>query len=238
MHPSGDGRAFEPYLKRLTVGTVSFDFFFATSQARDWYDPIKPYALVEYEWALKHIPLQNQRIVDGGAHHGQYSVLFGLGARGTSHIASVDAVESNCAITRVNLAINGLQADIIRSAISQVDGHIQFSNESNGHILATGGQTVPSRRLVSVLPDATIVKLDVEGAEFWIIPDSIDALPAVHSWIVEIHPTAKRQPSAITALFQSRGYTLHWVNRARCVVEPYSDDADWSTHSTIFARRV
>jgi len=229
--------SFRPYLKTITLRNQSFRFFFATPEARDWYDPLKPYAKLEYEWVIDHIPLADQRIIDGGAHHGQYAVLFGLASAGSSRVVAVDAVESNCAITEVNLALNGLKAEIVRSAISQVDGFVNFSPESNGHIVANGGEPVPSRRLMSILPDATVVKLDVEGAEFWILPDAIDVMPAVRHWIVEVHPTARRDARTLTRLFEERDYRLHWVNRATGVIEKYPEAAIWTTHTTIFASR-
>lgn len=41
---------FYPYIKPLGVGGL--DFFFANEEAQAWYDPLKPYTKLEYEWVF------------------------------------------------------------------------------------------------------------------------------------------------------------------------------------------
>ena len=76
-----------------------------------------------------------------------------------------------------------------------------------GHIVDRGGIRRPARRLRSILPDATIVKLDIEGAEFEVLPAQIDDLPAPRVWIVEIHPARGRDPATVLDAF--RGLERH-----------------------------
>ena len=84
-----------------------------------------------------------------------------------------------------------------------------------------GGTVRPARRLESLLPDATVVKLDIEGAEFALFPGQIDVMPTAHTWIVEIHPGKGRVPRMILDAFTARGFELWWVDRAAGRVAPY-----------------
>lgn len=226
---------FEPYIKNLPVEGCPCRFFYGTPQAKEWYDPLKPYAKAEYDWVVENIDLKNQKIIDGGAHHGQYSVVFVVGSGLTSEVISVDPMSSNCALIEINMVLNGAIAKIEQCAISDSDGFVLFSMESNGKIVSNGGQLSPSKRLPTIMKDATIVKLDVEGAEFIILPDQIDEMSSVHTWIVEIHPSSNRDPNVLIDLFRSRNFELLWVNREKGFIEPYPDSASWKSHTTVFA---
>lgn len=203
-----------------------------------WYDPIKPHALVEYEWVLRNVSLTGQKIIDAGAHHGQYALLFALGSGNSAAVLAVDAVESNCAITEANLSLNAARATVWHGAVGVADGTVQFTGETNGRIVDRGAVSIRSRRLPSLMADATIVKLDVEGEEFRILPDQLTEMTAVHTWIVEVHPWKTRNPLDLIRLFSSSGFELKWINRASLAVELYPADADWSVHTTLIASKV
>ncbi len=228
---------FGPYIKNLSIKGCPCRFFYGTPLAKEWYDPLKPYAEAEYDWVVENIDLKNQKIIDGGAHHGQYSVIFAVGSGHTSEVVSVDPVSSNCALIEVNMALNGAKAKIEQCAISDSDGTVLFSFGSNGRIVSKGGQVKPSKRLPTIMEDATIVKLDIEGAEFIVLPDQIDEMPTVHTWIIEIHPATSRQPVFLVDLFRRRDFELFWVNREGALVEPYPGSACWESHATIVAVR-
>lgn len=228
---------FEPYIKDLPIDNCLCRFFYGTPQAKEWYDPLKPYAKAEYDWVIKNINLRNQKIIDGGAHHGQYSVVFAVGSGYTSEVISVDPVSLNSTLIEVNMTLNEAKAKIDQCAISNLDGSISFSFGSNGRIVSKGGLTKHAKRLPSILKDATIVKLDVEGAEFTILPNQIDEMSNVHTWIKEIHPTPTRDPNVLIDLLRKKEFELLWVNREGAFVEPYPDPLSWKSHNTVFAIR-
>jgi FkbM family methyltransferase len=229
--------SFEPYVKTLDIRGIGGRFLFATPQAKAWYDPLKPYAKLEYEWVIENVPLKGQKILDAGAHHGQYSVVFALAAAPPAQLVAVDPYPMNCALTELNLLLNGVNATIEECAVAATNGEVHFERQSNGQIIAEGGFIVPARTLDSLLPDADVIKLDVEGAEYSILPAAIDSLPSAHTWIVEIHPIGNPHPDQLITLFQERGYEVFYVNRDSNVVEPYRLNTDWKIHSTVFARR-
>lgn len=234
---------FVPYIKKVTLNTAEFRFFHATPEAREWYDPLKPYARLEYDWVLENVALAGRNFLDAGAHHGQYAVVIGA-AFPDCRIVSVDPLQENIDITEVNLRLNGLNAELVRCVVSDHDGEVRFSDPaglpgSNGRIVEGGGMVVESRRLCSVMPDANVVKLDVEGEEFKIIADQVDTMQAVDTWIVEVHPFAQQfggaHPDVLIKEFRQRDFKVLWVNRDKNIVEPYVPGTTWAIHSTIFA---
>ncbi len=226
---------FLPYIKKMEVEGIEAKFFYGTEQAKEWYDPLKPYAKLEYEWVLKNIKLENQNIIDGGSHHGQYSVVFGLGAKGNCNLVSVDPVPMNCDLTTINMKLNDLPVNIEQCAISNQAGEVSFSNQSNGFISKRGSLTVKTKKLTDILPDANVVKLDIEGHEFNIFPQVIEEMTAVHSWIIEVHPHVGKDPNIIAGILAESGFEILWVNRDKNIVEKYQMGTKWNIHSTIFA---
>ena len=111
----------------MDIQGIQSRFFFATSQASEWYDPLKPYAKLEYEWVIQNIPLKNQAIIDAGAHHGQYSVVFALGAEHASQLISVDPHPMNCLLTEINLLLNQAKPQIEQSAVAGKSGTVHIN---------------------------------------------------------------------------------------------------------------
>ncbi len=232
---SGENEAgFARYIKRFCVGGREMKFFFATPEARDWYDPVKPYTQMEYAWVEEHLDLRGQVVLDVGTHHGHYATL--LGKMGPRRLVCVDAVEQNLEIARLNLALNEIDADLVHAAITTRNGPVQFTGDTNGRVVERGVVEVSGMRLPTLAPDATVVKLDIEGEEFRVLPDQLDEMKGVHTWIIEIHPWKTRDPQALMPLLTAR-FDVLWVNRTAMRVEKYPIDADWSVHTTVICRR-
>ncbi len=232
---SNEATAYRPYIKPYRVGRHAMRFFFATPESTAWYDPVKPYTQLEYEWVAANLDLSKELVVDVGTHHGHYSLV--LASMGPKRLVCVDAVESNCAVAEVNLALNGFDPVIRHCAITTTNGKVQFTGDSNGRVVERGVVEVPGIRLPSLEPDATVIKLDIEGEEFKVIPDQIDEMKKAHTWIIEIHPWKTRDPHTLMPEL-TRRFDVQWVNRAAMAVEPYPENADWSVHSTVICRRT
>ncbi|MGH6945569.1 MAG: FkbM family methyltransferase [Geminicoccaceae bacterium] len=226
-----------PYIKPLPIEGCPIRFFYGTPQAKDWYDPLKLHTKLEFEWIARHIAGRKQKIIDAGAYHGLYTLVLAKSSDRASRVVAVDAVPSNCALIEVNLALNGLRAEVEECAINDTDGHVNFSHASCGRIISRGGTVRPARRLSSIMHDATIVKLDIEGAEFLVLPSEIDELSAAHTWIVEIHSIRDRDPQTILDAFRNRGFDLWWVNRDDGRVEPYPAGTPWTSRTSLIAVR-
>jgi FkbM family methyltransferase len=228
---------FKPCIKALPIEGCPLRFFYGTPQAAEWYDPLQPHTRIELEWLARHVAGRREKIVDAGAYHGLYTLVLAKAADPASEVVAVDPVPPNAALIEVNLALNDLHARIEECAISAEDGEVGFAPGSCGRILAQGGSVRPSRRLEAVLPDATVVKLDIEGTEFALFPGQIDVLPTAHTWIVEIHPGKGRDPRMILDAFTARGFELWWVDRAGRRVAPYPGDTPWPSRTSLIALR-
>jgi FkbM family methyltransferase len=228
---------FKPHIGTLPIEGCPLRFFYGTPQAAAWYDPLQAHTQLELEWLARHVAGRREKIIDAGAYHGLYTLVLAKAADPASEVVAVEPVPSNCALIEVNLALNGLRARIEECAISDRDGEVSFAPGSCGRIVARGGAVRSARRLESVLPAATVVKLDIEGTEFALFPGQIDRLPAAHTWIVEIHPGAGRDPSVILDAFTGRSFDLWWVDRASRRVAPYPAGTPWPSRTSLVAVR-
>lgn len=227
---------FQPYIRTLEIEGAPVRYFYATAQSASWYDPLKPRNRREIEWLIANIAPEGQKIIDAGAYHGLYTIVFAKAAGARGEVVAVDPVASNQAVIEANLAINRLRGRIEGCVVSNVDGEVGFSRDSCGHIVDRGGLRRPSRRLRSILPDATIVKLDIEGAEFDVVPTQIDELPHARAWIVEIHPGRGRDPAGVIDPFRMRRFDLWWSHPADGRVERYAG-GPWTSRTTLIALR-
>jgi len=226
---------FEPYI--IQHGFRNLDFFIATPLARDWYEPPKSYILLEYQWVAENIPLKGRVVIDGGCHHGHYSLV--LAQKSPKQLIMVDPHIANLDIAEVNMFLNCLHRGMsLRcAAFWNQTGKINYDGQSNGAISFGEGIEVDSIRLADLNPK--VVKLDIEGAEYTVVPDGL-ATCNVDSWIIEAHSGNQTNPNAqdnLARLLKDDGYKLDWVNREKMVVERYKLGTIWPDHSTLFGRR-
>lgn len=226
---------FQPYIGKVDLERCSFRFLYATAQAANWYDPLNAATRHELDWLVANTGPAGATIIDAGAYHGLYTLVLAMHAGPEGEVVAVDPVPSNRAVIEANLALNGLKARIEGCAISNVEGEVAFSRESCGRIVARGGRRLPSRRLRSIHPEATIVKLDIEGLEFEVVPEQIDELSEARVWIVEIHPGRGRRPELVLEAFRRRGFDLWWRSPSHGF-EPYRGRS-WTDRTTLVAIR-
>jgi FkbM family methyltransferase len=228
---------FKPYIKPLSIGGHRIRFFYGTPQGADWYDPLLPHHHAEFDWILDRLGGRGEKIIDAGAYHGLYTLVLARGAGPGSEIVAVDPVPWNRALIEVNLALNRVEARIDGSVIDEREGIVSFAPGSCGRVVPAGGEQRTARRLTSLMPDATVVKLDIEGAEFRVVPGEIDRLPDVHTWIVEIHPGADGEAEVLLDRFRERGFSLLRLNRNAARVEPVPEGVRWTERTSMIALR-
>jgi hypothetical protein len=83
---------------------------------------------------------------------------------------------------------------------------------------------------------ATVIKLDIEGTEFDILPAEIDKLENVHSWIIEVHPRYG-DGMRLAAEFMDRKYHVSILDKSMNLVRPIQIDETINTSTTIFCLR-
>jgi len=181
------------------------------------------------------------RILDCGANIGLASIYF---KRRHPH-AKLTAFEADprlASICRSNLAVNEgtEQVDVKEAAVWTVEGTLEFICEGtdSGAIASLGEpiqgplMSVPSVRLRDWLDEPVdLLKLDIEGAELFVLEDCRDRLCNVRAMFVEVHESnaEQRKTGAMFDLLTGAGFVfdvraltpLPW--RASQAPSPFND---------------
>jgi FkbM family methyltransferase len=237
IRPRKVDKPVEPYI--IKHGFSDLDFYITTEQAADWYDPPKDYVLLEYGWVAANIAIKGKNVVDAGSHHGHYSVV--LASQYPHRLSLIDTHDPNMDAAEINLSLNHFKPwQMSTAALWNEKTTLRYDGHPNGALMVNqeGGIEVDSLRLKDVDLKAEVVKLDIEGSEYVVIPEALETMN-VESWIIEFHSghNIKEAPDITANLLKENGYELDWVNRDQMVVEPYKIGTEWTAHSTIFARR-
>lgn len=194
--------------------------------SKSWYGVAKDYVLLEFSHVINNIKLEGQNIIDGGCHHGYYTLLF---AKYGKNVTAIEPNYYHIGVAKENLALNNLPTKFIYGALWSSDGKIGFNGGSRVGKFDT---LVPSYTLETIDPNVNVVKLDIEGSEYEALPHSIDRLPLVHSWIIELHGDQR----SVVQMLIDRNYTISWIDRKALKVREFSEDL-FKTRTTIFAVR-
>lgn len=153
------------------------------------------------------------RILDGGANIGVSTLYF----KAIYPAARVTAFEPDPAILpllRENLARNAMQdVEIVPAALGEQVGAAPFAADGKygGHLAAGDDATthVPCVRLRDYLAQPVdFLKLNIEGAEWDVLRDAADRLPAVREMVIEYHhlPGLPRTLHHILATLDRAGF--------------------------------
>lgn len=180
----------------------------------------------QQRWYRETLQLKGEVVADAGANVGALSQFFfeAVGPRG--RVVSIEPIGANIKAIekRINKARAGKRWSVKKCAVSAEVGKINVqvlrtdwgtnsmvSDEAGkGKLLA-----VDCRPLADLVPDATVVKLDIEGHEYAVIPGALEALPKVHSWALELHGVDGQSLGQTLARFAERGYSLFAAGRQR-----------------------
>jgi len=142
-------------------------------------------------------------VYDCGAHIG-LATLFFKQQHPKSRVVAFEADPAIFAALRFNIESFGLRDVDTRQCAVWVHGNgvsFESSSDDSGRVRGDpasgprGGATVPSIRLRDLLSQGPVdlVKLDIEGAEFDVIADCADALPAARCLLIEAHALSQPQ---------------------------------------------
>jgi FkbM family methyltransferase len=194
-------------------------------------------------WYADHIPLRDQVIVDVGANVGRLSQFFWDASGGTSRVVSVEPVMENVAAIRERIRAAGADKWTVEAcAASSRTGTVTLSvapHSAGGFnsVVAggKGGRKVKCRTLASIAPDATVVKLDIEGHEYEVLEHALPRLQNVRAWALELHYVPGRPLQPALAAFMGEGYRLYAAAAdedgpdGRWVSREVSATLDWSS---------
>ena len=90
--------------------------------------------------------------------------------------------------------------------------------------------------LMEIDPDATVVKLDIEGVEFQILPRVIEMMSKTSTWIIEAHARAGSAQD-LAAEFSKRGFFVYYLEKKSNIVIPFNSESLIDGTTTIFCVR-
>jgi FkbM family methyltransferase len=153
----------------------------------------------QLQWYAQHMDLRGAVCVDVGANVGLVSQFFFDGGDTSTRVVSVEPVAANVEALRRRVEAAGA-ADrwrVVEGAVTDASGRVSLRarfDEREGWNSIVSASSPPAEqievdawRLHELAPDATVVKLDVEGHEFRILDDALPRMPGVRAWAMELH---------------------------------------------------
>jgi FkbM family methyltransferase len=169
-------------------------------------------------------------VIDGGAYCGLTSLLFSNSVGASGRVIAVEADPQNFRALEENLVrwkLGNVRSHHI--AIWNEDGEIAFESEGNmgSAAIAVGPRQtrvtkVPAMTLSSLaayhgLERVDHVKLDVEGAEYVIVPSCQDFIEKFRpTFLLEVHrgPTGRVELASLASQFEALGYHVSRVRQS------------------------
>ena len=183
----------------------------------------------QIRWYLEELEFEGSVFIDGGANRGDFLCALWDAVGGGFEVHAVEPLEENVACIRERMP-PGADWAIHRAVLTDEDAprsvRLQRGGPS-GHNCAVrphghGDREVPGRRLSTLVPHATHVKLDVEGHEFTILDEALDRLPSIRAWAIEFHMVQGRALHGALGALARRGYALRAAG-----VHPDAPDGPW-----------
>ncbi len=173
-------------------------------------------------WYADNIALRGQVIADVGANVGRLSQFFWDAAQGTSRVVSIEPLPENVAVIRERIRAAGADRwSIEHCAVSARKGSIGLavSRTADGgwNSAVTAGKsarTVACRPLSALVPEATVVKLDIEGHEYAVIEEAVSRLARAHTWAVELHMMPGHPLQLVLGAFMAEGFRVFTPSRS------------------------
>lgn len=173
------------------------------------------------DWYRRSIDLRGQVVVDVGANVGHLSQFFFEAGDDATRLLSIEPLPANLEQLRKRVEAAGsprwtLQAcavsdregtGLLRSSHSDEHGHdaVLVERPRNDD---QGLHEVQVRRLSALAPDATVVKLDVEGHEYCVLDEALGALTGATVWAIEFHMRPDRPLPTELRRLADHGYGL------------------------------
>jgi FkbM family methyltransferase len=180
-------------------------------------------------WYADNLPLRAEKIVDVGANVGRLSQFFWEQGARTNEVISVEPIAENIKAieARIRAAKAGNKWTVKKCAVSAHDGHLALRPlraewGANSMVpIDDGGERiqVACRRLEAIAPDATVVKVDVEGHEYAFLAQALAAMPRVKAWALELHQVEGHTLETALQMISGHGYRLVGAGKKRSDLE-------------------
>ncbi len=172
------------------------------------------------QWYRENLTLRAQVIVDVGANVGALSQFFWDHCGPQSRLVSIEPHPDNIkALSKRIRKAASKRWTLKRCAVSSRHGtvalrELEMTGGHNAMVVDDAADfTVPCMPLCQLTPQATVVKLDVEGHEYSILPEAVPVLSHVSAWAVELHMVAGHALDTTLKLFVDHGFELVGAGR-------------------------
>jgi FkbM family methyltransferase len=156
---------------------------------------------------------QVRTLVDLGANIG-FASLWIARRYGCERVVAVEPDPDNARIAGLNLARNGIAAEVVNAAVGPVEGTARFARSRDSMLgrLDAGGEVQvrvmsPAAVLARLDGGADLLKLDIEGAEEALARADTAWLDGVRLIIGELHPLTSDAQLVVRALAE-RGFAV------------------------------
>ena len=176
----------------------------------------------QQEWYLRELPLRNQVVVDIGANRGNLSQFFWDQGAGTNKVISIEPLPQNYKLIQKKIKKSKAKHWRLETcALADISGDIDFirthSKDHGWNSMAAqfaqfsqAAETirVKSKTLEEIAPDATLIKMDIEGGEYSIIDSCLTKFPNIKHWAIELHMLPDRPLNRVLQQFVDQGFSL------------------------------
>jgi FkbM family methyltransferase len=188
-------------------------------------------------WYRRLLDLDGEVIVDVGANVGELSQFFWSRCGKKGRVISVEPHPANIKLLDKRIRRAGTKRwTLKRCAVSDRQGSVvlrKLSTSGGNNAVVVEGPapkgvdffTAPCLTLSQLAPDATVVKLDVEGHEHTILPSAVPALDNVKAWAIELHMVDKHRLQDTLTLLTDHGFALIGAGRRRDAPSQWLDVA-------------
>lgn len=171
-------------------------------------------------WYLQTVGLKGQVVADAGANVGRLSQFFFSAVGPKGKVVSIEPVPANVKAIEKRIKKAGPAAkkrwSLKKCAVSAEMGKVALAvlkadwgtNAMVSTAAAGDRLEVAARPLWDLVPDATVVKLDIEGHEYEVLPGALEAMPDVKAWLLELHGVEGHPLEATLSMLLDHGYTL------------------------------
>lgn len=174
-------------------------------------------------WYADELPLAGGVIADVGANVGRLSEVFW---REGGTVVSIEPLRSNVRAIESRIAtLNASRWTVEACAVADHDGELElvpfvakelegaWNSERARASDASARIRVPCRRLSALVPDATVVKIDIEGQEYAVLDEALPRLERVQAWALELHMLSDRPLERVLGHLHDRGFTAFAAGR-------------------------
>ncbi|HZO13277.1 MAG TPA: FkbM family methyltransferase [Polyangiaceae bacterium] len=173
-------------------------------------------------WYRDNLPLEGAVVADVGANIGRLSQFFWEQVGPQGRVVSIEPQPEN--LRELERRAEGhANWRIEACAVSDREGTVLMRTfdvpyGKNSMVVSDAGELIREvvcKRLEDLVPDATVIKVDIEGHEYHVLPNAVAALAQARAWALELHMVEGHPLEETLQMFSKAGYRVLAAGRKR-----------------------